>query len=671
MISLLDNLSIRKKSPNVERDLFNTIADMVAFSENYLPDVFECNVTDDNGNRYRYNVSNSVDPTLGKWRLVSGGGSGNLVDYYKKTETDALLENYVEKETGKGLSTNDYTTLEKEKLASLENYDDTDVQTHIINSEQAIADIQTVIGTETLNTTAQTLTGSINEVRTNCDAATSVVAERVTRNEEAITVLNSDATISGSVKETAATTLAEAKTYTDEQIRAMDYDAALVVDEKPIYNADDGTVTYVKDGVTDTTEGTEIWFYYMEDGKLMQTIWVGDTEMTVVSAGGVNFSDYISKLTDVVSTYNGAESDTTKVPDLAAMKSLQTILQTNIDDKISGDSILDVLDSSSATSALSANQGRVLNEGLNTKLNKTFTGDDVANKTLKTDSLGNVVLGTFDEVIESTSSNAPQSKAVKAELDGKLSIAQSVDQAGYVPMVGEDGNLVLREAGVLGGNAENTAYENTSFPELTNVDAALDKILAKIYYVAPSITSFTMTPSATEYEIGTVVNGVTFTWTVNKDITGQTLTDCTITVDDRSATYGSNVSSTKTFTLTVSDGENNASASKKISFLNKIYWGSAAIPSEYNSAFVLGLSKSKLTSSKAATYDMTVGSGEYGYLAAPTSFGTISSCWIGGFEVTLENCGAISFTNTSGHTSSYTIYKTGQAGLGSISMQIK
>jgi len=38
------------------------------------------------------------------------------------------LSEYVKKEVGKGLSTNDYTTPEKEKLAQLENYDDTDVK---------------------------------------------------------------------------------------------------------------------------------------------------------------------------------------------------------------------------------------------------------------------------------------------------------------------------------------------------------------------------------------------------------------------------------------------------------------------------------------------------------------------------------------------------------------
>lgn len=76
-ISLLDNLNIRKKRPNVERDLFDTIADMVAYSENYLPEVFECNVKS-TGERYRYNVNNEVLEGLGKWRLVLGGESSNI-----------------------------------------------------------------------------------------------------------------------------------------------------------------------------------------------------------------------------------------------------------------------------------------------------------------------------------------------------------------------------------------------------------------------------------------------------------------------------------------------------------------------------------------------------------------------------------------------------------------
>ena len=44
----------------------------------------------------------------------------NAADVYSKTEVDTALSGKVDKETGKGLSTNDYTTAEKNKLAGIE-----------------------------------------------------------------------------------------------------------------------------------------------------------------------------------------------------------------------------------------------------------------------------------------------------------------------------------------------------------------------------------------------------------------------------------------------------------------------------------------------------------------------------------------------------------------------
>lgn len=46
----------------------------------------------------------------------AGGSGGTPVDAYTKQESDELLSNKVDKETGKGLSTNDYTDEEKNKL---------------------------------------------------------------------------------------------------------------------------------------------------------------------------------------------------------------------------------------------------------------------------------------------------------------------------------------------------------------------------------------------------------------------------------------------------------------------------------------------------------------------------------------------------------------------------
>lgn len=54
-----------------------------------------------------------------------------------KTYVDEELSNKVDKVQGKGLSTNDYTTSEKEKLAGLENYDDTNLVARIVALEQS------------------------------------------------------------------------------------------------------------------------------------------------------------------------------------------------------------------------------------------------------------------------------------------------------------------------------------------------------------------------------------------------------------------------------------------------------------------------------------------------------------------------------------------------------
>lgn len=86
----MDNIEYLSKKPLSTRELFDDVASMAAFSENYLPDVFECNIK--SGERYRFNRNNSVDPVTGKWRLVeSGSGTvqsvSNVYDSYEDFPT--------------------------------------------------------------------------------------------------------------------------------------------------------------------------------------------------------------------------------------------------------------------------------------------------------------------------------------------------------------------------------------------------------------------------------------------------------------------------------------------------------------------------------------------------------------------------------------------------------
>ena len=228
------------------------------------------------------------------------------------------------------------------------------------------------------------------------------------------------------------------------------------------------------------------------------------------------------------------------------------------------------------------------------------------------------------------------------------------------------------ESSSIEGTAETITYTNADYPSYTNVDLALDALFSKVYYVKPTC-SLSADKKGGTFEMGTVISApITFTWTTNKDITSQTLTGCTLAdANVRTATYNTNVTSDKTFTLSVSDGENSASSSISYRFLNKVYYGSASEQDSYDSDFILGLANNKFATSIKGSYPITVESGQFGYIACPKSFNAPSECYIGGFLTTLENAGEISFTNASGGVATYTILKTGKSGLGSLTMEFK
>ena len=227
------------------------------------------------------------------------------------------------------------------------------------------------------------------------------------------------------------------------------------------------------------------------------------------------------------------------------------------------------------------------------------------------------------------------------------------------------------ESGSGSGTAENIKYTNENFPQYDNVDLALDALFNKVYYVKPTC-SLSASPSGGTFEMGTTISApITFTWTTNKDIKSQTLTGCTLADESvRTATYNTNITSDKTFTLSVSDGENSASSSVSYKFLNNVFWGSASTVETYDSTFISALSNKKLASAVKGTYSFNIASGEYGFWAVPSNM-TISSVWIGGFEVTVDDLGTVSYTNAQGYTRDYKLYKTGKASLGAISAEIK
>ena len=125
------------------------------------------------------------------------------------------------------------------------------------------------------------------------------------------------------------------------------------------------------------------------------------------------------------------------------------------------------------------------------------------------------------------------------------------------------------------GIASEVAYDNTALADVDNVKEALDTLISEIYYVEPSVTSFTATKTGGVFKIGTTISApITFNWNYNKDIITQTLTDCTLADETvRTATYDSDITTNKTFTLSANDGKNNVSKSISYTFVNPYYTG--------------------------------------------------------------------------------------------------
>ena len=707
-ISLLSNLKINMQAQSVERDAFSTIADMKAFREEYLPDMYDsfCYET---GLKYRFNRSNPIDEILGKWRVIGEGGSSDLSSYYTKTETNNLLDNKVDKVSGKDLSTNDFTDAYKQQI------DDNKTAIETLNGDSSIVgSVDSKVSTAYSNATTYTdtecakkvdkvsgkglstndftdeLKTKLNNLENYDDTA---LGNRVTANENAITVLNGDTNVNGSVDKKVATCLTDSKSYTDTSIQNAIKQTAIVCDSKPTLNGT--TISYYQGGVEKTiTSDNKTKFYYTSGGENYSTIWIEDTEFTDTVAS-VNFSDYVSKINDVTSVYSGSDADKTKIPNIGAMDALKALVDTELDEKVNVSDVESSISSSSnnpvKSSALytefakkvdveqgSVNEGKILqvNSSGNLGLVDPQSTIDLSDYVSKTNDVVNTYSG--QEVDKTKIPNLGAMDALKTlvdtDLNGKVSTAQGVANEGKILQVNGEGNLALVDPSSMGNNASDVSYENASQPLWTNVQLALDNLISKVYYVEPKIESFTMTPSTDTYEIGSTVNEVVFNWTYNKDgITSQTLTDCTLANETvRTATYSTPITSNKTFTLTASDSSKSVSASKSISFKHYIYWGACAEPvGDYDSSFILNLASKRFSTNTKGSYSATLGSGEFLYVAYPATYQLINSWWVGGFEVTTEQIGTIAFTNSSGNTTSFRITRSTKSGLGSITAEVK
>ena len=96
-------------------------------------------------------IIDAIIKTNGRQEITGASLNEVLTQMVNELDVASELSNKVDKELGKGLSTNDFTTSEKEKLAGLENYDDTtlkeqltELSAEIGKKQNTITDLETI-----------------------------------------------------------------------------------------------------------------------------------------------------------------------------------------------------------------------------------------------------------------------------------------------------------------------------------------------------------------------------------------------------------------------------------------------------------------------------------------------------------------------------------------------
>ena len=176
--------------------------------------------------------------------------------------------------------------------------------------------------------------------------------------------------------------LQNAKDYTDQEIASSILDDALYVDQKPVCSYDSGTsqyiVVYYQGGQVHTTTNTAARFYYKDanDDPYCTSWFIVDEGGSIPTAveftyllSSVNLDDFVNKNTDVVSTYTTSMLDKSKIPNIAALDALYTLVVTALALKVNTADIVDNLASDDATVPLSAKQGKALKTLVDTKQN--------------------------------------------------------------------------------------------------------------------------------------------------------------------------------------------------------------------------------------------------------------------------------------------------------------
>lgn len=216
----------------------------------------------------------------------------------------------------------------------------------------------------------------------------------------------------------------------------------------------------------------------------------------------------------------------------------------------------------------------------------------------------------------------------------------------------------INELNAIEYTAEKIKYEHATHPDIKNVKGALDYLL----YKKPTIIMSANKPQTNE--IGSTVRDVSIIWSYNPNlIDSQTLDGQPLDKTIR-AHLVPTINQNTTFNLSAKDKYNTINASISFVFYNGIYYGVS------NDTVEIAKLNKKLQGTKSTTFTVSANEDQYVYFALPSRYG-VPSFYVGGFEGGFMKVRTESYTNPSGHTENYDIYRSVQDGLGSTTVTVK
>lgn len=303
---------------------------------------------------------------------------------------------------------------------------------------------------------------------------------------------------------------------------------------------------------------------------------------------------------------------------------------------------------------------------------------------------GGVVVGQFTTDVDENQQKALLSvQEGVVEIDGKP-VSLSAEQKDYVDAntlsevvtIPTGKKFIFTDAATNQGGT--VALENLARQILLNLTTqtfeldqgtktlpdALNELNRDLQYIPIEILAFSNNIGVAEK--GSTINELTLKWQLNKEpetilMNGQVRADLktlrSLTLKDMALTAD------KTFMLQVTD-EKGKTARKNTSvvFQNRVYYGVSEIPEEVNNTFILSLSRS-LQGSRTKTFSTTSTEGQYVWYAFPSRYGT-PVFNVGGFDGGFTKAASISFTNASGYTEEYAVYRSDNSNLGTKTIKV-